>query len=426
MHLVNGSSKVSGQVDISGAKNSLLPLICASILGDESSLSNAPNIRDADILLKILSRHGVAYEISENEIKIYSSDINQGSKIEVYGDDVSKIRYSTILMGALIGKGYKNIAISYPGGCSSFGTRPIDIHLAGFEAFGVKVSLSDNHLTLNINELKKRVSHKLRFPSVGATINLILAAAAVDECILENIAIEPEILDLMEFLEKLGFKFEFLSERVLKIDTKSYNKNRSIIHRVIPDRIETISYVVLGALCSEKQLTIKNANIEHTLQPLHFLRKMGIETYVEGDTIIVDRAKELCSSSLHVGVYPEIGTDYQPLIAAAMIFAEGESEIIDPIYPKRFAYLDELSKLGVVSNHFDGIAKISGNRELKTQLDIEVTCHDLRAGFTLLIFGLLNSGTMILKNSEQISRGYFSFVDKLNAIGTNVIEVENE
>jgi UDP-N-acetylglucosamine 1-carboxyvinyltransferase len=426
MHIINGPTKLSGEVCVSGAKNSLLPLICASILVDKSTLFNAPDIRDANILLKILGRKGVYSESSGDKVSIDSSKIVQSEHIEIFGEDVSKIRYSTILMGALIGRGYKQISLSYPGGCSSFGTRPIDIHLCGFEALGVKVTLSENHLDLFVEGLARTVRHKLRFPSVGATLNLILASAAIEECILENIAIEPEVIDLIEFLSKVGFEFEFLGERILRIKTANYTSSCDVEHRVIPDRIETVSFVVLGGLCSKEKLVIRNANIEHTKLPIQFLQNMGMKISIEGNSITVYRSHELEARNLHVDVYPKIGTDYQPIIASAMIFAEGISEIVDPIYPKRFAYLDELSRLGVSSHHFDGIAKLEGNRSLESTGNFELTCHDLRAGFTLLIFGILNSGQIRLRNSEQISRGYFNFVQKLNGVGAVILEVDSE
>ncbi|MEH0690591.1 UDP-N-acetylglucosamine 1-carboxyvinyltransferase [Vibrio cholerae] len=425
MHLVTGSNRLQGNISVSGAKNSLLPLICASLLTTETTLTNAPSLRDSNILLNILKRQGVDFQHDEDVLNISTQELNKNDSIDILGDDVSLIRYSTILMGALIGRGYKKIKISYPGGCSSFGTRPIDIHLVGFEAFGVKLEIHDSFIVLDCSELVDQVEHKLRFPSVGATLNLILASFAISgKTVVDNIAIEPEVLDLLDFLSQCGLSYKFLSER--KIELESTTTYKSVKHSVIPDRIETVTFLVLGAVCSEEKLTILNANKAHTTLPIDKLRQMGLRIDDTSDGFVVYRCANVIPTTLNVGVYPEIGTDYQPLFACLMAFAQGTSEIVDPIYPKRFAYLKELRKLGIESTYFDGFAKISGNPTYNSTGEYELMCHDLRAGFAALLFAILNEGKTLLKNSHQISRGYYDFERKLKKIGADIEKVDNE
>tara|TARA_R110001583_G_scaffold162199_1_gene314368 strand:+ start:4496 stop:5779 length:1284 start_codon:yes stop_codon:yes gene_type:complete len=418
---VTGGNNLDGSVEISGAKNSLLPLICASLLSQETILSNAPKLRDAEILLEIMSSIGVNNSWEGIEDTLHISIDNIDKNVQLLQEQVSNIRYSTILMGALIGRGCKKIEIAYPGGCSSFGTRPIDIHLVGFEAFGADIKILEQSLVIDCNKLNHKVNHKLRFPSVGATLNLILASAAIDgEVILDNIAIEPEVIDLIDFCKKVGFTIEFLKERTIKLISPKNTNSSRVSHNVIPDRIETISYLVLGTLLCREFLVINNPNILHTKQPRDFLQKMGVPFDIYNDKIVVYRSDKLVSQKLQVGVYPKIGTDYQPIIAAAMILSNGVSEIVDHIYPKRFAYLDELRPAGVQSNHYDGIAHIIGNPFLEMAGDFDFKCHDLRAGFTALMFALMNDGVSILDYSEQILRGYNQVVEKLTAIGAKI------
>ncbi|MDP5033261.1 UDP-N-acetylglucosamine 1-carboxyvinyltransferase [Paraglaciecola sp.] len=418
---VIGAKQLFGDINISGAKNSLLPLICASLLSRSVILRNAPKLRDAEILLDILSSIGITGDWDPSGEVLYINAKQIGHDVKLLQGLVSSIRYSTILMGALIGAGCKKLEIAYPGGCSSFGTRPIDIHLVGFEALGADISILKNSIVISCESLNKQVQHTLRFPSVGATLNLILASAAVEGSVtLHNIATEPEVIDLIDFCVKLGFQFRFLKERSLEITPPMSLRTALLEHSVIPDRIETLSFMVLGTLLCKDRLEIKGANIAHTKQPRDFLRSMGVPFDIFEDRIVVYRSEKLNARRLTVDVYPGIGTDYQPLIAAVMSYANGVSEIIDPVYPKRFAYLDELTKMGLQSTHLDGLANIVGDPSLSVNGDFELECHDLRAGFNSLIFALLNDGKTVLTKAEQILRGYYSVVDKLRSIGADI------
>ncbi|HGV9231868.1 TPA: hypothetical protein ACNOH1_002108, partial [Providencia rettgeri] len=360
----------------------------------------------------------------ESELSILNEHITN-SHIHITSEKTSLIRYSTLLMGALIGIGTKKITIPYPGGCSSFGTRPIDIHLLGFEAIGAIVNINESSIDIDCQQLKESASYKLRFPSVGASINLIFAAASLKKGMkLYNIALEPEVIELINFCNKIGFEIKFIGERDISI---LYNNKQKfdITFSVMPDRIETISYMILGSLLAQDHLIIKKPNILHTKIPRDFLSSIGILFDVNHDNIVVYRSKNLKPAKLESGIYPQIGTDYQPLIACALLYSDGNSEIYDPIYPKRFLYLKELEKVNFISTVMDGFAKLYGNPNHQVNDDVELYCHDLRAGFACLMIGLLNHGETTLLNAEQILRGYGDIKNKLQKIGISLEVIEN-
>ena len=413
---------IQGEVTVSGAKNSVLPIICASLLNNLSTqLSNVPNLNDVSILLELINSMGVTTEhsIEKESLKIngFTTDNKQ---VDIMSDNTRKIRYSLLLMGAMLGKGVKKIRINLPGGCS-FSERPYEIHLNGFEQMGCDIIQYPAHIEITVPTELKPSTIRLRFPSVGATENLILAACGVDGVTeLQNIAIEPEIIDLINYLKKLNIKIDFIGHRKLKIDSRS-KRSLTTTHTIIPDRIETISWVILGALSSKNGITIKNIHIEHLFAPLLELEKIGVFVTVLNNTIYVKQNNLLISSALISDVYPMLGTDYLPLFAVLLSTSKGDSTLTDTIYPKRFEYLDELSKMGLQYNQEKGSSIIEGRTHYVPN---SVKSTDLRGGFATLLAGILSQKETTIAHAYQIDRGYANLIEKMKNIGITIKKVD--
>ena len=409
--IIQGGNKLSGTIKISGAKNSAVALIPASILCDESvTLANVPNISDVDALEDILKHLNAEIERRDNgELYISSSSIKNRKLDKKLA---KRLRASYYFMGALLGK-YKKCEMCFPGGCS-IGTRPIDLHLKGFEALGAKVKENGDNYTIEADELKGAKIY-LDFASVGATINIMYAAVKAEgTTIINNAAKEPEIVNVATFLNNMGAKITGAGTKRIKIEGVKYL--HSCFHEVIPDRIEAGTYEIIGAACSDK-LKINNIIPEH-LEALHNkLRKMKVNITVEFDNAVVIESGNLKATDITTEVYPGFPTDLQQIIATLMTQAAGESEIHETIYENRFQNLYELMKMGAK-------VKIDGERAIikgKTPLTgTEVYATDLRGGAGLVVAGLLAEGTTIIDNADLILRGYEGIVEKLRAVGADI------
>ena len=409
--IINGGKKLSGEVTVSGAKNSAVALIPGAILCDETiTLANVPNISDVDALEDILKHLNAGIERRDNgELYISSSSI-VNKKIDK--KLAKRLRASYYFMGALLGK-YKKCEMCFPGGCS-IGTRPIDLHLKGFEALGATIKENGDNFIIQAEELKGAKIY-LDFASVGATINIMYAAVLAEgTTIINNAAKEPEIVNVATYLNNMGAKISGAGTKKIKIEGVKYL--HSCFHEVIPDRIEAGTYEIIGAACSEK-LKVNNIIPEH-LEALHNkLKEMNVNIKVEDDNAVVIESGELKSTKITTEVYPGFPTDLQQVMATLMTQASGESEIRETIYENRFQNLFELKKMGAK-------IKIDGERAFikgKTKLTgTEVYATDLRAGACLVVAGLLAEGTTIIDNADLILRGYEGIVDKLRSVGADI------
>jgi len=417
------TNPIQGEVTISGAKNSVLPIICASLLNSHSTeLSNVPHLNDVSILLELLKSIDITTQHSiEKEHVAINGFVGDTKSVEIMSENTRKIRYSLLLMGALLGKGIKNIKINLPGGCT-FSERPYEMHIDGFEQMGCEITQYPEYIKITVPTKLKATTIRLRFPSVGATENLILASCGVanGKTIIQNIAIEPEIIDLINYLKKLNINIDFIDQRTVKIDS-SYKKSLVVAHKIIPDRIETISWVILGALSSQKGIVIKNIEIEHLLAPLLELQKIGVFVTISQNSIYAKQTNLQTFSSLISEVYPMLGTDYLPLFAVLLSTTTGESTIKDTIYPNRFEYLDELSKMGLIYNQKEGISTIKGTT-LYTSSHVKAT--DLRGGFATLLASILSKKETTIDNAYQIERGYANLIEKMQNIGITIRKVD--
>ena len=412
---IQGGRKLNGTVKISGAKNSAVALIPAAILCDEVvKFSNVPDISDMDALEEIITYLNGSYKRKEKDVVYVSAkDIKNREIPEKLS---SKLRGSYYFMGALLGK-YKKAEIYFPGGCT-IGARPIDLHLKGFEALGAHIKIDGDKISIKAKELKGANIY-LDFASVGATINIMLAAVkAKGITIIENAAREPEIVNVANFLNLMGARISGAGTDIIKIIGIDYL--HSCHQYVIPDRIEAATYLMIGAALSDG-LTIENIIPEHLHSLTQKLLEMGVDLTIEEDKIHVTNKNKLKSIKLRTQVYPGFPTDMQQIIASLMTQAEGESRIEETIFENRFLNLFELKKMGAN-------IKVEGNKGYiygPTKLyGTNITATDLRAGAGLVVAALIAEGDTIISNIQYILRGYENIVEKLTNLGAKIELIE--
>lgn len=410
---VEGKHKLNGEVVISGAKNSAVALIPASILCDEVvKISNVPDISDIDNLEEILNYLGANVKRDADSVEIDCS--NTVNRI-IPSEMSSKLRASYYFMGALLGK-YKYVDMCFPGGCS-IGKRPIDLHLKGFEKLGAKIIEEDNHFIIKANKLVGTNIY-LDIPSVGATINIMFAAVkAKGKTVIENAAKEPEIVNVAMLLNNMGAKISGAGTSVIEI--VGVKKLHSCIHEVIPDRIEAGTYVIMGALLGEKYRVSK-------LIPSHIesltskLKEIGVELEIGEDYIDIncnnfDNYKEVDIKTL---VYPGFPTDLQQPIIPLLTQCNGISHVEETIYENRFQNIEDTVKMGARIDVYDNrVATIIGKTELN---GMNVSATDLRGGASMLICGLIADGETVIDNIQYILRGYNDIVGKLTKVGAKI------
>jgi len=409
---IKGGYELSGTVEISGAKNSAVALIPAAILCDETvTISNVPNITDVDDLEDILIHLNAKVNRAPGKVEINSSDIiNQ----EINENLSKKLRASYYFMGALLGK-FNRVEMYFPGGCN-IGARPINLHLKGFELLGAKITEENNHFIIEADKLKGNNIY-LDFPSVGATINIMLAATkAQGKTIIENAAEEPEIVNIATFLNNMGAKIKGAGTNTITITGVKYL--HSCFHEVIPDRIEAGTYLIIAALLG-KNLKITNIIPSHIEALIAKLKETGVDMTIGLDSITVAEVKEYHATNIKTLVYPGFATDLQQVMATFLTQCEGKSTIEETIYENRFQNLKELEKMGakIKINKNNRKATIKGKTKLK---GTKVSSTDLRGGASVLIAALIADGITTIGNISYILRGYDNIVEKLSNVGAKI------
>ena len=412
---IEGGHELSGTIKIGGAKNSVVALIPASILCDEvATISNVPNITDVNDLEKILKHLNASYKKNRGQIEIDSSRI---VNVDIPEKMSSKLRASYYFMGALLGR-FNRVEMYFPGGCN-IGARPINLHLKGFELLGAKVTEENNHFVIEAEKLKGNNIY-LDFPSVGATINIMLAAVkARGKTIIDNAAQEPEIVNVATFLNNMGAKIKGAGTSTIVITGVKYL--HSCFHEVIPDRIEAGTYLIIGSLLG-KNLKIANMIPNHLEALIAKLNEAGVQMEIGLDNIVVNRSDSYNPVNIKTLVFPGFPTDLQQIMATFLTQCKGRSVIEETIYENRFKNLGELCKMGAQ-------AKIRKNNRKavikgKTKLyGMDVIASDLRGGASLLVAGLIAEGNTTIENIEYILRGYDKIVEKLTKVGAK-IEIE--
>ncbi len=426
---VNGGNKLSGKVTISGAKNSVLALLIASVLTDKQLvIEDVPAIKDVFDLIEILEYLGANVIVSDQgDRKIVTIDNKNLEYKPLLIEQITRFRASYYLMGVMLGR-FGKCELLIPGGCF-LGPRPIDLHLKGFESLGCEIEefTHEGNDAIRIVAKTGRVEANtifLDFPSVGATINLLLASAISNgTTVLENAAKEPEIVDVITLLNTMGANIRGGGTGVIKIEGKDSLKG--CYHQVIPDRIEAGSYLMLAGLIGEN-VVIDNVIPEHLDAVVSKLEQIGINMLIEVDRItVLGRVDNLSPVKIQTGVYPSFATDLQQVMATMLTQVPGYSEITETIYPDRFKNCYFLNDMGanieIKRSEKFGQAQINGETPLKGEV-VEAT--DLRAGFSLLFAGLVAEGETEVHNINHVLRGYANIVKKLKNLGADIELIE--
>ncbi len=409
--IIDGNNELSGKVRISGSKNSAVALVPAAVLCDEEvSIANVPNISDIDALEEMLDFLGAKVTKKDDIMKIDSSNI----KNKLIPEEISKkLRASYYFMGALLSK-FKRVEMHFPGGCK-IGARPINLHLKGFELLGAKIVEKDNLFIITAEELNG-AKINLDFASVGATINLMLAAVkAHGTTIISNAAKEPHIVNVATFLNNMGAKITGAGTSEIKIVGVDYL--HSCFHEVVPDYIETGTYMILASAIG-RDITITNIIPDHIESLISKLDEMGVPMQIGVDFIKISAPKKLFPVNIKTQVYPGFPTDLQQPMATLLTKACGKSTINETIWENRFLNLNELNKMGaktsILTNSkaiIEGPVNLTGSN---------VSASDLRAGASLVIAGLMAEGTTVISNADYILRGYENIIEKLTNIGAKI------
>ena len=405
-----GAKELTGTIRISGAKNATVALIPAAILTDEeATICNIPEITDTEALCDILEALKVDVKRASESIVINPTSMEN---IEIEEKFSKKLRASYYFMGALLGK-YKKASMYFPGGCS-IGARPIDLHLKGFEALGAKVTNEGNKYVVEAEELKGANIY-LDFASVGATINIMLAAGrAQGTTVIDNAAKEPEIVNVATFLNNMGAKITGAGTSTIKII--GVDHLGKCFHEVIPDRIEAGTYIIIGALCGNP-LKVDNIIPEHVDALLSKLDEIGVDMEIGADYVIVSKPEKYKATSLKTAVYPGFATDLQQPFTVLLTQSNGKSKVTETIWENRFMHIPYLNSLGADITIKNQTATILGPHKL---VGTEVVATDLRAGAAMVAAALLAEGKTTITNVEHILRGYEHIVEKLTEVGAKI------
>ena len=418
--IINSNGPLKGEVDISGAKNSALPILAACVLGtEEIILDGVPELKDVEIMVEVLKHLGskVKY-LDKNTLSINSSGINT---CETPYELMDKMRASFVVMGPLLSR-FHSAYTKAPGGCN-IGSRPIDLHLKGFEALGAVNRVNDDEIAIEAKNGLVGTEIYLDFPSVGATQNIMMAASLAEgKTTLENAAKEPEIVDLASFLSKMGANIKGAGTSTIVIE--GVEKLTGTRHTIIPDRIEAATYMTAAAM-TRGEVLINNVIGSHIRPVIAKLVEMGVdvEEIEDEDKIIVKAPNRLKSTNIQTLPYPGFPTDAQAQFMALMTVCEGESRIQETVFENRFMHVEQLMKMGAVIATSGNRATIAGVEKLH---GADVKATDLRAGAALVMAGLVAKGTTRVFDIYHIDRGYSNLVEKLTGLGADIKRVTVE
>jgi len=407
--MISGKTILNGEVEISSSKNAILPILAASLLTDEKvEICKVPNINDVIITKELLSKLGIKVQHDQTNLSLSGKVNSTHPPYEL----VRQIRASFLVMGPLLARKGK-VRVALPGGCA-IGTRPIDLHLKGFQALGADISLNSGDVVAKTNQLIGNHIY-LDYPSVGATENIIMAASmAQGTSYIENAALEPEIVDLANFINCMGGKITGAGTNVIKIE--GVKELKGIKYTPIPDRIEAGTYMVAIAATGGDAI-IKNVIPEHLKAITAKLVETGAEIWEEKDYLRVKRESKIKPVYIKTLPYPGFPTDMQAQFMAYLSCSLGSSVISESVFENRFMHVQELTRMGADIKTEGKTAIIRGVKKLT---GATVRASDLRAGAALVIAGLTSTGDTIVSNSEHVDRGYENIINKLNAMGANI------
>lgn len=415
--IVQGGNRLEGTVKVEGAKNAVLPILAASILAETgvTELTNVPILSDVFTINELLTNIQVENSFNEeaNEMKI---DATGEVKTIADYDFVSKMRASIVVMGPLLAR-FGHAKVAMPGGCA-IGTRPIDLHLKGFEALGAEINSQAGYVEATASKLKGARIY-LDFPSVGATENIMMAAVLAEgETILENVAREPEIVDLANFLNKMGAKIVGAGTEMIKI--KGVESLHGVKHSVIPDRIEAGTFIVAAAV-TQGDVFVEGAIRDHNKPLISKLTEMGVEFEEYTTGIRVKGPKTLKATDVKTLPYPGFPTDMQAQMSIAQLLAGGSSALTETVFENRFMHFEELRRMSAKFTIERQTAVMYGPTEFS---GASVKATDLRAAAALIIAGLVAKGLTRVSELKNLDRGYYKFHEKLANLGANIERVE--
>ena len=415
-YIIKGGLPLVGEVEIGGAKNAALAIIAAAIMTDETVvIDNLPDVRDINVLLEAMQEIGAEVD----RVDRHTAKINGGkiSARDVDSEFIKKIRASYYLIGALLGK-YKEASVPLPGGCN-IGSRPIDQHIKGFEALGATVDIEGGYIKARAEHLHGAHIY-LDMESVGATINIMMAASMAEgNTVIENVAKEPHVVDVANFLNSMGANIKGAGTDVIRIKgVKSLHRTE---YSIIPDQIEAGTFMfAAAATCGD--VLVKNIIPKHMEGASAKLMEMGCIVEEYDDAIRVIGRKPLKPTRVKTAPYPGFPTDMQPQIAVTLALADGTSMVTESIFENRFKYVDELARMGAN-------IKVEGNRAVVMGVEkytgARVCAPDLRAGAALVIAGLVAEGITIVDDIHYIQRGYERFEEKMQGLGAKMERVDN-
>ena len=408
--VIEGGRDISGTIKISGAKNSIVALIPASILtSGVCVITNVPDISDVRILIDMMKELGSIITFENEVLTIDNSNVQNKKINEEYA---GKLRASYYFMGSLIGK-YHEAEIAYPGGCV-IGSRPINYHIESFKKMGINVKNVADHYIMKTDELKGNEFY-FDFPSVGATINIMLAAVLAEgKTVIYNAAKEPEIANVASFLNSMGAKV--FGAGTSTIEIIGVEELHDGFVEVIPDRIEAGTYIMIGALIGNN-LKIENIIEKHLESLLYKLKEAGVKYEINNNSIILSKVEHLKPVNIKTTVYPGFPTDLGQPMSTFLTQCEGESLFEETIYENRLRHVPHLNSMGANIQAFDKKAIIMGKTPLVGK---KVKATDLRAGASMLVAGLIATGTTEIQNIEHLLRGYERIVEKLESVGVNI------
>ena len=412
--VINGGNFLQGKINVSGSKNASLPIMAASILTDETlELENVPDLVDVHTMSQVLSSLGVSV-VSQNESKNnLSFTYSDSDSVIAEYDLVRKMRASILVLGPLLAR-KRHASVSLPGGCA-IGARPVDLHINALTKLGASFELESGYIKCNApNGL---IGNKINFDkvSVGATENIVMAASlARGESEITNIALEPEVMDLIGCLNKMGEKIELGDNRNILIE--GVDRLKGTVHSIIPDRIEAITYIIAGALIG-KNLEITNINIEHVSNVLEILNELSINFAMKKSSITVEQSRISDGITIDTMAYPGFPTDVQAQMMVLLSLGKSVSKISENIFENRFMHVPELNRMGANIEVNGKTAVINPCHEF---ISAQVMATDLRASVSLILAGLVAKGTTTLNRIYHLDRGYEKIEEKLLACGADI------
>lgn len=414
--VVKGGKSLKGNVKIEGAKNAVLPVLTASLMASEgkSIIKDVPTLEDVYTINKVIENLNAKLTFENNIVEI---DATPTLLTEAPFEYVRKMRASILVAGPLLAR-YGHAKVALPGGCA-IGSRPIDLHLKGFEAMGAKVEFGNGFVEITNDGKLKGATIYLDVPSVGATENIMMAATLAEgTTVIENCAKEPEIVDLANYLSKMGADIVGAGTETIRI--KGVDKLSGVEHTIIPDRIEAGTFMVAAAITGG-DVTIENVVCEHLRPVTAKLREMGVEIIEEDNSIrVIGKDKNLVTTDIKTLPHPGFPTDMQSQMMVAMMMSEGTGILTETVFENRFMHVEEFRRMNANIKIEGRSVVIKGNQELQ---GTQVQATDLRAAAALILAGLVAKGTTEVSELYHLDRGYVDFVGKLKQLGANIKRV---